>query len=109
MADCDVFYIKTNDTSPALRYALLPRTTDLSGATVVFNLRDRQGTVKVSRGSATVVTATGTPTVEYPWQAGDTDTEGRFYGEFEVTFGDGAVGTFPNSEEILVKISEDIA
>lgn len=108
MAD-EVFYIKTNDTAPSLRYALLPRTVDLTGASVVFNMRNRQGTVKVSRGSATVVTATGTPTVEYPWQAGDTDTEGRFYGEFEVTFADTTVGTFPNDDEIDIKISDDIA
>lgn len=108
MAD-EVFYIKTNDTAPKLRYALLPRTVDLTGASVVFNMRNRQGTVKVSRGSATVVTATGTPTVEYSWQAGDTDTEGRFYGEFEVTFVDTTVGTFPNDDEIDIKISDDIA
>lgn len=105
----DVFYIKTNDTAPALRYELLPRSVDLTGASVVFNMKDRNGVVKVSRGSGTIVTATGKPTVEYLWQAADTNTDGRFYGEFEVTFSDATIGTFPSDDEISIKISEDIA
>ena len=109
MAD-EVFYIKQGDTSPALRYELLPRSVNLTGAGyVVFNLWDRNKTVIVNRSAAVVVTASGTPTVEYRWSLGDTDEVGLFQGEFEVQFADGKKGTFPNDGYIAVKITDDIA
>jgi hypothetical protein len=54
------------------------------------------------------VTATGTPTVEYSWQAGDTATAGLFEAEFRVTYAGGRIETFPNDGFIAVRISEDI-
>lgn len=106
----DKFYIKQGDTSPAIRYELLPRSVDLTGAgSVVFNMRDKgTQTVKVSRGVGSVVTATGTPTVQYAWDAADTDTVGDFEGEFEVEFADGSIGTFPNKGYIDIEIGDDI-
>lgn len=107
-----VFYIKRNDRDPSIAYELTPRSLDLTGATVVFNMKDASGSVKVNRGAGSVVTATGTPTVKYDWAAGDTDTAGTFYGEFEVTFASGAPGSFPNGGPdpfIEIEISEDIA
>jgi len=103
------FYIKRNDTSPSLLYALTPLTVDLTGAAVVFNMRNESGTVVISREAAVVVTATGTPTVRYDWQAGDTDTAGAYRFEFEVTYADDTVETFPNYSFGDVTISEDIA
>lgn len=38
----------------------------------------------------------------------DTDTAGRFEAEFEVTYADGAVETFPNDGFIVVQIGPDI-
>lgn len=106
----DKFYLKRGDTSPSLAFALEPATTVLSGASVVFNMRDRAaGTVKVSRAAAAIVTATGTPTVRYDWAAADTDTAGTYDAEFEVTYSDLTVETFPNSSNITVVISGDIA
>lgn len=106
----ETFHLKRGDTSPSLLYALSPATTDLTGATVRFNLRPANGgSVKVSRAAAVVVTETGTPTVRYDWQAADTDTAGYFDGEFEVTYAGGAIETFPNSGYIRVTIGEDIA
>lgn len=104
------FYIKRNDLDPSIAYELTPKTVDLTGASVVFNMKDASGTVKVSRGSGSVVTATGTPLIKYDWVSGDTDTAGTFYGEFEVTYASGRPGTFPNGEDdIEIVISEDIA
>lgn len=101
--------LKRGDTSPALRYALLPASVILTGATVVFNMRPEDGvTPKVLRAAAVVETATGTPTVRYNWAAVDTDTAGRFQGEFEVTYVDGAVETFPSEGYITIEITEDI-
>lgn len=108
------FNLKEGDTSPSLLYTLSPATVELTGATVVFNMTDQRGNVKVSRASATVTdvgdgTASGTPTVRYDWVSADTDTSGVYLAEFEVTYADSSVETFPNSDNITVVIMEDLA
>ena len=105
----DTHYLKRGDTSPSLLYSLDPPTIDLTAATVRFNMRDSSGAVKINRAAAVVVTATGTPTVRYDWQAADTDTAGFFEAEFEVTYSGGAVETCPNDSFIRVSITGDIA
>lgn len=105
----ETFYLKTGDTSPSLLSTLSPDTVDLTGASVVFNMRLNSGAVKVSRAAAVIVTETGTPTVRYDWQAADTDTAGFYSAEFEVTYAGGAVETFPNSDFIAVSITGGIA
>lgn len=102
--------LKRGDTSPALRYALLPASVILTGATVVFNMRpEGGGAAKVSRASAVIEVATGTPTVRYNWMPADTDTDGSFEAEFEVTYVDGTRETFPGEGFIPIVIKEDIA
>lgn len=108
------FNLKEGDTSPSLSYTLLPADVLLTGATAVFNMKDRRGNVKVSRGSATITdngdgTSSGTPTVQYDWSSSDTDTSGLYYGEFEITYSDSTVETFPNSSFIYIYIKKDIA
>lgn len=106
----ETFYLKKGDNSPSLIYALTPASVVLTGATVRFNMRAANGgAVKISRAAAVIVTATGTPTVQYNWQAADTDTAGFFDAEFEVTYAGGAVETFPNADFIRVSITGDIA
>ena len=106
----ETFYIKRGDTSPAIRYALSPTTVVLTGATVRFQMRARRsrGGATVIDAVAVVVTATGTPTVEYQWQAGNTANAGIFEAEFQVTYADGRNETFPNDGFISVKVSEDV-
>jgi hypothetical protein len=103
----DAFPIKRGDTSPAIRYALEPATVVLTGATVRFQMRARNGAVLMDV-AALVVTATGTPTVEYSWQAGDTATPGLYEAEFRVTYADGKIETFPNEGFIPVRVNEDV-
>jgi len=102
MAD---FFLKQNDTSPALEYTLSPLT-NLSGASVVFNMTDSDGVVKVNRQAAVVDDAVN-GVVQYLWQAADTDTAGLFLAEFEVTFADATVETFPNATDIGVSVAAD--
>jgi hypothetical protein len=105
------FYIKRGDTSPALRYAITPKSVVLTGASVQFQMRPRRpkGAAAVIDAAAVVVIATGTPTVEYgEWQAANITSPGLYQAEFRVTYADGSVETFPNDDFILVKISEDI-
>jgi len=97
------FFIKRNDTSPAVEYVL---STDdgpvnLTGATVRFYMGS------VVDASADVLNATG-GIVSYPWATGDTASYGFFNAEFEVTYSDGTKETFPNNGYISVHISPDL-
>lgn len=105
----DTFFIKRGDTAPSLLYALLPASVNLTGATVRFSMRTRTGTVLINRAAAVIVIATGTPTVRYDWQTGNTDTPGVHEAEFKVTDLNGRVETFPNDSFIGVAITGDIA
>lgn len=95
------FYIKRGDTAPALRFALLPDTVDLTGASVVF-VMDGLG-----RAPA-LVTEVSPPVVQYDWQPGDTDRPGLHRAEFEVTYSDGSIETYPNAGYLLVQIGENL-
>lgn len=103
----ETFYIKRGDTSPAIRYALDPAETNLTGATVRFQMKLRGG-AQVLDAAAQVIAATVTPTVQYNWAAADTATAGQFEAEFRVVYSDGAIETFPNSGFIAIRIGEDV-
>lgn len=105
-----MFYIKQNDTSPAIQKICLDSTdtpVNVTGASVRFLMRQKGfDTVKVSGIGSVVDGAAGI--IKYQWSAGDTDTAGVFEAEFEVTYADSTVETFPNSTYIDVKIIEEI-
>lgn len=104
------FYIKKGDTSPSLLVSLTPSDVDITGATVVFNLRQRgSAAAKVDRAATVIVSPSGPAQLRYDWDAADTDTADIFEGEFEVTRADGSVETFPNDSNLSVIISGDIA
>jgi hypothetical protein len=81
---------------------------NLISATVVFNMKEPDGTVVVSRFAASVESA-DPPTLRHDWDPAHTDTKGAFLGEFEVTYADGTVETWPNDGFIEIIIDEDIA
>ena len=105
------FYIKQNDTSPSMLATLQDANdvaVDLTSASVRFHLRPiSSNTVKVDQ-AATIVTAVD-GLVRYDWQAADTDTTGSYQAEFEVTYADASIETFPNDGYIRVEIISDIA
>jgi len=84
--------IVQNDTRPSI-LATLVNAADLTGASAVFTMVDSSGNKKVDRAVCVVLPSTSQ--VRYDWQSGDTDTAGVYYGEFEVTYSDGKVQTFP--------------
>ena len=104
MAD---FNIKQNDTSPGLEYTVAPVTV-MTGATAVFSMRVRGGSVIVNRQAVTIVNET-VGVLRYPFKASETAVTGDFIGEFEVTYSDGTIETFPNSTYIDITILGDIA
>lgn len=102
------FYIKSGDTSPSILYELSPASVILTGASVFFLLSRSPGASPEFRKAGSVHVASGTPTVRYDWEAGDTDEPGNFYGEFEVTYADGSIETFPNKGYISVVVTKDL-
>ena len=105
------FKIKTNDTSPSLLSSLQDgdgNAVDISSAAVRFHMTPLGGTTpKIDAAAILVDGPTGA--VRYDWAAGDTDTEGAFVAEFEVTYASGAIETFPNSEQLRIDVVADLA
>ena len=104
----DTFHIKQNDTSPAIEYQLqyedsdgVLQNRDITGyQSVEFHLVDANGSVKVNDDDAGNVSVTEAVTgkVKYDWQTGDTDTSGFFEAEWQVTYSDGTIESFPNDD-----------
>ena len=103
------FYIKRNDTSPAIQTSLKDENKDpidLTDCDVKF-LMGRPGESPKVNASATIVDAPN-GLVKYNWQPQDTDTEGTFYAEFEVTYPNSSKETFPNKDYISIYVASDI-
>lgn len=103
------FSIKQNDTSPALLATLKDFEGDainLTGASVLFHMKDLNGTMKISQ--AMTITNATLGLVRYDWQAGDTDTVGTYYVEFQVTYSDSSVETFPNNGNKVVSVVREL-
>jgi hypothetical protein len=104
--------VKRNDTGSTITATLTDaggNAVDLSGATVKFTMTpDGSTTPKVNKQGATIVTA-ASGIVRYTWQAGDLDTAGPFRAEWEVTFGGGAVQTYPGTGYLRVYVGTDLA
>ena len=104
------FPIKRNDTSPSIAMRLrngdgtIP---DLTGASVVFNMRSATTKASVVDRGAMVVHDLADGVVRYDWIAADTAAAGLYQAEAEVTFADGGITTYPNHDWQPVKIDED--
>ena len=105
------FYIKQNDNRPNLDVSLRDdrdRSVDITGATVVFHMRNAaDNTVVVSSGSVSIISASRGD-VRYDWVVANTATSGNFQAEFQVTFAEGAVQTFPNDGYVKIVITDDV-
>lgn len=104
------FNLKQNDTFPSMEAVLLDGNgfpVDLTRASVRFHMRNAAGAVVIDE--AAIVTDEVAATVAYYWTAADTQTVGNFSAEFEVTYQDGNIETFPNASYIEIIITDDIA
>lgn len=105
------FNLKQNDTSPSLQTTLLDGdglpVNIVDNSAVRFHMRAAGGTVKIDTDAVVVNAVSGI--VRYDWTATDTDTAGTFQAEFEVTYSDGKIETFPNLGYIEIVITDDIA
>lgn len=105
------FTIKRNDTSPGIRTTLFDGNNlpvDITGNKGVrFHMKDASGTVVIDDAATVADAANGV--VTYTFTALQTDTVGTYQVEFEVTYADDAVETFPNNGNSTITIVEDIA
>lgn len=99
--------IKKNDTRDNIKATLSNESgpVKLDGATVRF-LMSRRGVNKINRQAQIQDAAAGI--VWMAFEQGDTDETGLFQAEFEVTFDDGRIETFPNDGFVLIDIISDL-
>lgn len=104
------FYIKQNDTVPSIRATLQNGSgnpVDLIDATVRFHMR-AIGVSAVKVDAAAVVMNEALGLVQYNWISADTNVIGSYQAEFEVTYPDGTIETFPNNAYVRIEIIDDI-
>lgn len=104
------FNIKQNDTVPSIRATLQNGSgdpVDLINATVQFHMRAIGSTV-VKVDAAAVIIDESLGLVQYNWIAADTNVIGSYQAEFEVTYPDGTIETFPNNAYVRIEIIDDI-
>jgi hypothetical protein len=103
------FYIKQNDTSPSMLANLTDgdgNAINLTGATVNVHIKDLEGNIKIDRTIEIPDPLIGR--VRLNWQAGDTDTVGTYYVEFECTYNDGSIETFPNDGNVTLIVVREL-
>lgn len=106
------FNIKQNDTLPKLGAILQDEDkepVDITGATVRFHMSPYNKDEVLIDEEAEIIDATEGK-VAYQWQTGDTETPGRYRGEFEINFLSNGKQTHPNcGKDIEIIISKEIA
>lgn len=104
------YSIKQNDTSPSLGVQLLDgskQVIDLTGASAKF-LMKIAGSTTIAVDAAAVITNASEGRVEYEWSVGDTATAANYQGEFQITFINGTVETFPNNKYLTIRVLPEI-
>lgn len=113
-SNTSIFKIKRNDTLPVLQVSIGTRGNlgqkigyNLVGVTgVTFTMVDECSNSKVYDQPAQIVCSSG-GTIQYLWQDGDTDTEGIYYGEFELKYDTGQRLSIPTQGGIKIEIMKD--
>jgi hypothetical protein len=100
--------LKRNDTKDTISYKVTNKdgsVVNLTGATVRFVMG--KGKNLITNSNATIVNAVSGD-VSYTLTDSDTLAAGTFNAEFEVTFSDGKVKTYPSNGYILVNIQANV-
>lgn len=100
---------KRNDTRTAVKATLIGgdgSPVDLAGASVRFLVTDFRGTSIIAR-QVDIVSAVEGKVLFVP-EAPETGQAGTYRGEFEATFDDGRLETYPNDGYISIEILPDL-
>ena len=105
----NVKVLKQGDTAPSVTAVLEDASgtpVDINGGFVRFLLVDAFTRLPLIEADANNDQVDGDTTgnVSYDWVEGDTDTPGSYRGEFEVSFADLTIESFPNGGVIDVEI-----
>jgi len=106
----EVAYRKVGDTSPTLD--IICKDSDgnvvqVIGATVQFHLR-LCGSASLVIDAAGSVVDGATGHIRYTPQVGDFDTAGFYEAEYEVTYSDGSIETFPNDGNLQLILTSEL-
>lgn len=111
--------LKQGDTQPPVIQTLYMgdgSVADLTDAVVLFKMRRMIGLVAgdseilvIDAGEAESLGSPEDGIVKYEWADGDTDLAGGFEAEWEVTFENDEVLTFPNGGYLTIAITEQLA
>ena len=109
------FIIKRNDTLPALQICLIDRGClggkepfNMDGVTgVTFTMANDCGDYKIFGKTAQIVSLSA-GTIQYNWEAADTNEAGRFSGEFQLLYSDGGKMSVPQNGHIDILIPKDV-
>ncbi|MCA0905126.1 hypothetical protein LCM27_01800 [Ruegeria marisrubri] len=107
MNDNGTLILKRGDTSPSLAWQVdvAPGQTWV-GANAKFRLRHKNGGQFLIDEDGVIDTQNNTLT--YNWSIGDTDNDGEYLADFQVTFADQSKETFPSDGFIRVKIGPSL-
>jgi hypothetical protein len=99
--------LKRNDTRVNLKAVLSNESgpVNLTDCSVRF-IMSKRGFIKIDRQAE--IREANNGQVWFIFEKGDTDEVGAYHAEFEVTFPDSRVETFPNSGFILINIQNDL-
>ncbi|WP_176222087.1 BppU family phage baseplate upper protein [Tuberibacillus sp. Marseille-P3662] len=103
------FKIKQNDTKIALKAVLENESgaIDLTGATVRFLMSNYSRSENIIDGLGDIKDAVNGE-VWYVFSYDETDQAGIFKAEFEATFSDGRIETFPTEDYLTIEIIQDL-
>lgn len=109
------FIIKRNDTLPALQICLIDRGClggkepfNMDGVTgATFTMASDCGEYKIFAKTAQIISLSA-GTIQYNWDAEDTNEGGDFKGEFQLHYSDGNKLSIPQSGYIDIMIPKDV-
>jgi len=104
------FVIRQDDTAPRMIGDLVDgqgTPVDVTGATVHLHLHGL--TVEGDMDLTAAVDEETPGRVYHDWVAGDTDVAGIYAGEWQVTYTNAQIETFPNAGWFLVEVREQLA
>lgn len=109
--DNQVFHIKLRDSRPPIETVLWRGTSatpvSLVGVTgVKLVIADRRGGTPSEYDGEVVNASAGT--VRYEWTGDEFDEPGVYYAEWQVTYSDGSIATFPNDKEFIIQVRTDL-
>jgi hypothetical protein len=112
------FILRANDTASIITGTAEDQTgtpISIAGATVRFHMRtlNSAGTPVLNQAAANDQAGDGTDgtmgNMSYAWVAGNTAVSGFYLGEWEITFNNGKVQSFPNGGYVVLYISPEVA